>query len=170
MNGESGPSKVAEPDQVNSESLPSSAVSNSNNPSPSAVHLLQTELLPNTGPSDGDILLIPQVSAVRLSLPRYYSLTTARPVRLTQGTRLGTVTPVDEIYTTETSRTVPLNPVIAGNTDPIETDFWEDSEEAVDFNWEEDLFDQMHGLEDFGYDDELDLCRGTTPVIGTCCS
>lgn len=72
----------------------------------------------------------------------------ARVVRLTQGTRLGTVTAVERIYA---SAGTPSE--AAG--DPFESsDPLEDSLEEDDFVWEEDNLDQTHELFDFGYEDD----------------
>nr|XP_027230729.1 uncharacterized protein LOC113822397 [Penaeus vannamei] len=39
---------------------------------------------------------------------------------------------------------------------PVEPDSLEDGE-TFDFEWEEDCFDRQYGVEDFGYDDELEV-------------
>jgi len=72
------------------------------------------------------------------------------------------VLPVEAVFS---STSVPVTPDtnVAEDTNPIELDAWEDGEEAEDFAWEEDLFDQTYGLEDFGYEDDFALLNQELP-------
>jgi len=143
------------------------------------VHLLNTtELPPHTGcfvegvisrsgPNDGEVIISPESSAVCISP---YMITTAserhcpvwmvndtpRVVRLTQGTRLGTVTTVEEVFASNPATTAPdPSPTKPASSEPDAAD--------GDFCWEHDEFDYIHGLTDFGYEEGLDFVPGELP-------
>jgi len=122
------------------------------------------------GPTDGDILVVPAMPkglllphAVTKVKDRRCSVwvvnATPKPMVLHNGTRLGKAEQVEAIYTNDPSQQLPKMPeevVARSNYCPVEPDSLEDGE-TFDFEWEEDCFDRQYGVEDFGYDDELEV-------------
>jgi len=156
-----------------------------------AVHLIQrTEIPPHsgcflhgcvarTGPTDGDVLVTPAV-AEALTLP--FSITTvnerhchvwavnpsSRPLILHNGTRLGTVESIEAIYITDSSNLPPQNPpvepVAGTSSNPVEEGSQgDDILEDLEFEWEDDDFDNFYGVQDFGYDNDLDEIDAELP-------
>jgi len=70
---------------------------------------------------------------------------------------------LESVFSLDTSAPVPPDANFAEDTNLIELDTWEDDEEAEDFAWEEDLFDQTYGLEDFGYEEDFTLLTHELP-------
>nr|XP_027225863.1 uncharacterized protein LOC113817941 [Penaeus vannamei] len=111
------------------------------------------------GPTDGDVLLTPGVSEA-LTIP--HSVTTvkerhchvwavnpsSRPLILHNGTRLAS--------------TPPQEPVARTSNNPVEEGSWED-DVPEEYEWEEDEFDNFYGVQDFGYEDDLDVCDAELP-------
>lgn len=137
---------------------------------PATVHLRRTmELPPHTGhfvegmvaksgPRDGDAIFTPQASTACVSpyivtnvsghhCPVWALNDTAKKIRLTQGTRLGTVAAIEEIYSSGHGCHTDKDPA-----DDTYSAAWEDDIQDEEFNWEDDQFDRTYGLEDLGFD------------------
>lgn len=144
------------------------------------LHLRRTmELPPHTGrfvegvvaksgPSDGDVIFTPQASPACLSpyivttisgrhCPVWALNDTAKTIRLTQGTRLGTVATIEEIYSSGHGSHEDKDPADANCSTG-----WDDDMQNEEFIWEDDQFDRTYGLEDFG-SDNYDFFTGELP-------
>ncbi|XP_037773064.1 uncharacterized protein LOC119568596 [Penaeus monodon] len=186
--------KPLSPTEVASEDAPES---NQDSPAVAAVHLVHRAniaahsgcfvegSLSRSGPTDGDVLVIPTMPkglllphAVTKVKDRRCSVwvvnTMPKQMVLHNGTRLGTAEQVEAIYSNDPSQHLPEMPeevVARPNYCPVESDSLEDGN-SIDFGWEEDGFDRQYGVEDFGYnDDELEVEHAQLPpsiAIATC--
>ncbi|XP_037777067.1 uncharacterized protein LOC119574050 [Penaeus monodon] len=178
--------KPLSPTEVASEDAPES---NQDSPAVAAVHLVHRAniaahsgcfvegSLSRSGPTDGDVLVIPTMPkglllphAVTKVKDRRCSVwvvnTMPKQMVLHNGTRLGTAEQVEAIYSNDPSQHLPEMPeevVARPNYCPVESDSLEDGN-SIDFGWEEDGFDRQFGVEDFGYnDDELEVEHAQLP-------
>ncbi|XP_037787716.1 uncharacterized protein LOC119583317 [Penaeus monodon] len=186
--------KPLSPTEVASEDAPES---NQVSPAVAAVHLVHRAniaahsgcfvegSLSRSGPTDGDVLVIPTMPkglllphAVTKVKDRRCSVwvvnTMPKQMVLHNGTRLGTAEQVEAIYSNDPSQHLPEMPeevVARPNYCPVESDSLEDGDN-IDFGWEEDGFDRQYGVEDFGYNDhELEVEHAQLPpsiAIATC--